>query len=105
MYSIDEIIGSMKNLSNTTSIPLAYDDILLCDEDVVRTSESFIKQYYHFTYESAGVVKCKVMKGKGEYIRQIIKSVKGIGLILSFLMIQELNRCWIYVGFVVIRKT
>ena len=61
MFDISNIIPCMVNLSRTHSVELSYDDIISCDEPLVKPAgDCFIKKY--FTYPSAGTVNCKYMK-------------------------------------------
>lgn len=63
MFDITSIIPCMVNLSRTHSFELSYEEIINCDESVVKPAgDCFIKKYYHFTYPSAGTVACKYMK-------------------------------------------
>jgi hypothetical protein len=73
------IIDCMQNLSNTESIHLSAETIQECDEDIVKpTGKGFIKQYHHFTYVSAGVLKCQYIRGKGEYQQHTLQQQKGM---------------------------
>lgn len=68
MYSIQDIIPCLKNLKNTFTMELDHETINANDEGVVKPiGECFIKKYFHFQYVDVGVVRCKYMKGDGEY--------------------------------------
>jgi hypothetical protein len=72
------IIACMQNISNTESIYLSAERIQECDEDIVKpTGKGFIKQYHHFTYVSAGVLKCQYIRGQGEYKQHTLKQHVG----------------------------
>jgi hypothetical protein len=79
MYNVDTIIENTKNVNNTTYVKLSAEEINANDEDVVTPKGgAWIKKYHHFTYESAGVVKCKFVKGRGEYKRHTMQQEKGV---------------------------
>jgi hypothetical protein len=81
MYSIQEIIPCIKNLSNTETIILAYETIQSMDEPAVTPCRApFIKKYHHFTYPRPGVVHCKYMKGTGQYQEELMKQVQEKGI-------------------------
>jgi hypothetical protein len=70
MFSVENIIPCMKNLNNTKCIQLTREDILDCEENIVKPQGAgFIKLYHHFTYASAGTVECKYVKGIGNFKR------------------------------------
>lgn len=72
------IIACMSNISNTESIHLSAELIQECDEDIVKpTGKGFIKQYHHFTYVSAGVIKCQYIRGQGDYKQHTLKQQVG----------------------------
>lgn len=69
MFNISNIIPCMVNLTRTQSIELSYDEIVNCDEGLVKpVGDCFIKKYHHFVYDGPGVVKCKYMKGDANYV-------------------------------------
>lgn len=80
MYSIADLIPCIKMLSNTNVVELTYDEILECDEPTVTPSRPFIKNYHHFTYVREGVVRCKYIKGVGDYNEETMKqgNQKGV---------------------------
>lgn len=74
MFSIANIIPCMSNLKRTKSIEVTYDEIQKCDELAVKAvKECFIKKYHHFVYDGPGRLKCKYVKGRGEYMTHQIK--------------------------------
>jgi hypothetical protein len=83
------IIACMSNVSNTESIHLTAERIQECDEDIVKpTGKGFIKQYHHFTYVSAGVIKCQYIRGQGDYKQHTLN--QQIGMVSESIL-----RCWI----------
>jgi hypothetical protein len=73
------IIACMSNVSNTESIHLTAERIQECDEDIVKpTGKGFIKQYHHFTYVSAGVIKCQYIRGQGDYKQHTLNQQIGM---------------------------
>ena len=85
MYSIKNVLPCMEVLKNTTSVVLTSDEITACDEPIATpVNGAFIKLYHHFAYDSPGVLKCKKIKGQGEYQ---IHRIRRIGIFLLLLMI------------------
>lgn len=85
MFSIANIIPCMSNLKRTQSIELTYDEIEQCDELPVKAvGGCFIKQYHHFVYDGPGRVKCKYMKGHGEYIVHQMKRTGMLNSLFNF---------------------
>lgn len=77
MSSIQDIIPCIDKLSNTETVVLTYETIQSNDEDPVSSCRApFIKKYHHFTYPRIGVVKCKYIKGQGEYKEELMKQVQ-----------------------------
>jgi hypothetical protein len=78
MYSITDVLPCMNILKNTHSIQLSAEDVEACDEDIVKpVGKPFIKKYHHFAYQSVGVLKCKHIKGEGEYVIEKTKQMTG----------------------------
>jgi hypothetical protein len=78
----------MKKLSNTECIVLAREDILNCEENIVKPhGPAFIKLFHHFTYVSSGVVDCKYVKGVGHFNRHQMNQIGIYFLTISLLFI------------------
>lgn len=76
MFSVRDIIPCMKKLSNTECIILVREDILKCEENIVKPhGPAFIKLFHHFTYVSPGVVDCKYVKGVGHFNRHQMNQI------------------------------
>ena len=76
MFSIDNVIPCMDKLKNTNCIPLEHETIEKCDEDLVKPcGTAFMRLYHHFIYDSPGVVKCKYVKGVGDYQTHMMRKV------------------------------
>lgn len=87
MFSVRDIIPCMKKLSNTECIVLAREDILNCEENIVKPhGPAFIKLFHHFTYVSPGVVDCKYVKGVGHFNRHHMNQIGMYFLTISFLV-------------------
>ena len=86
MYSIKDVLPCMKVLRNTHSIELSAADVNSCDEDIVKpVGNGFIKKYHNFTYGGIGVLKCRYIKGEGDYVIHRTKQMNGTSICCSFL--------------------
>lgn len=79
MVTASDVIQAIGGkLTNQISILLEAAQINACDEENVKpVGKGFIRNYHHFTYQSAGVVACSYIKG-GPYVLHKMKQGAGM---------------------------
>lgn len=89
MITANDVVDAIQGkLSRTMTTILEADQIDACDEENVKSiGKGFIRNYHHFTYCGAGVVACRYIKGKGNYVTHKMQQGSGIIMIILFIII------------------